>query len=494
MKKHFVLAAVAATAMLASCSNDNDEAVSQNVPVQFTISTDNIATRTTTTASGDTYSTTFNDGDMVGIYSSDLVDASGNSSVLNNAHATVSGNHLTGGTLDGLYYPKTGTARLAAYYPAGEYTGEGSISFSVQVDQSSENNFNKSDFMTSVVSTASTTNAINFSMRHRLAFVELKLNNMDEASVTLNNVSIRIGWTPQTDNVQTLSDDIKYNIKMFMQGDTKTYWALLPAQTINSGATLFTIEHNGYTYIYNVSSPLILEANKVTRISLSRTVTGDLVVTPNINGENWGSTGDGGSGTVTDKNYIAMPENGTLSPLTGFADSKLGSSLMWGYSNSTSYPLTSASYQDKTFTVVSSGDTFSWSRALMAYSSEKLSAAEYLVSFKIKSTSDNTSVSKVSVVLAGYKDTSKSYFFPEIKEGQSVGFSTPGVTTQEKTIECIFNPSTYYENNSIGSSFTKTGDSTEEQWKNGFKIAIGFGGSAATPITYTLSDLKITKK
>lgn len=485
MKKHLILAGIAATAMLASCSNDNDEAVSQNVPVQFTISTDNIATRTTTTASGDTYSTTFKNGDKVGIYSSDLVNASGNSSVLNNAHATVSGNQLTGGTLDGLYYPKTGTARLAAYYPAGDYTGEGSISFSVQVDQSSENNFNKSDFMTSVVSTASTTNAINFSMRHRLAFVELKLNNMDEASVTLNNVRIRIGWTPRTDDVETLSG--ADNIKMFMQGDTKTYWALLPAQTINSGATLFTIEHNGYTYIYNVSSPLILEANKVTRISLSRIVTGDLVENPTINGENWGSIGNGGDGTVTDKNYIAMPENGALPGVSGFGS--INNTKPWAYNTN---GLTSAECTDGVFTVEAK-DACAWANtAIMAFSSEVLSVGQYSISFKIRASEKISNVTKVQFSVAGVAATNHD-FFSILSGNTKVITKSEAVEITDRDITLTFDTSNFYNTSSASGSPSWTTAEDSKVWPNGFKIAIAFGGSAATHITYTLSDLKITK-
>lgn len=487
MKKHFILACVAATAMLASCSNDNDEAVSQNVPVQFTISTDNIATRTTTTASGDTYSTTFNDGDKVGIFSSGLVDASGNSSDLSNASATVSGNQLTGGALDGLYYPKTGTARLAAYYPAGDYLDEGSICFNVQDDQNSADNFNKSDFMTSVVSTASTTNAVNFSMQHCMAFVELKLTNMDGASVTLNNVSKKISWNPQTNMLNLSEADIKSNIQMFKQSDNKTYWALLPAQTINSGATLFTIEHEGYTYIYNVSSALTLDANKVTRISLSRTLTGDLVVTPNINGENWGSTGDGGSGTVTDKNYIAMPENGALPSVTGFGS--INQTTPWGY-NTTG--LTSAVYTDGVFTVVAKAGCHWAKTAIMAFSSEVLSVGQYSISFKIKASEEISDVTKVQVSVGGLAATNQD-FFSIISGNTKVGTKTEGVKITDKVITLTFDTSNYYNAGGVSGNPTWTTAEESKVWSDGFRIAIAFGATEGTPITYTLSDLKITK-
>lgn len=166
------------------------------------------------------------------------------------------------------------------------------------------------------------------------------------------------------------------------------------------------------------------------------------------------------------------------------------------WNNNSSAGLTSASYSisNNTFTIVTpSASSYSWARALFVYSAELLSVGQYVVSFKISSDSDNTTVSKVSVVLAGYNTstTSNAYFLPT---SDSKGFNYYGVTTSAKPVEATFDTTTYNNSTSVGSSFSKTGDSTEEQFANGFKIAIGFGTDASNAITYTLSDLKITKK
>lgn len=498
MKKHIILAAVAALASFTACSNDDEKEMNQNVPVHFNITSESITTRATTTASRDNYSTTFEINDEIGIYTSGLVNEQGlTGNDMTNAQYTYNGSELTTDGSASYYYPKTGEAKFYAYYPYSETAASnGVVSFGVQTDQSVEANFKKSDFMTCVKTQASTSQAITLSMSHRLALVEVVLTNMDGASVEINGVKTGFTWTIANDAVAT-TGDANSTVKMYKQS-TATHWALVPQQNITQGSKLFTITHAGYTYYYtiNTAAGINLEANKVNRFKLSKTVTGKIVATPNVSADSWNGLGNGEDGEVSEKNYISSwPADGSLTSVTGFGS--VNSTNSWCYNTSSSTGLTSASYSisNNTFTVVtpSASSSFSWARALFVYSAELLSAGQYVVSFKISSDSDNTTVSKVSVVLAGYNTstTNNAYFFPT---SDNKGFNNYGVTTLAKTVEATFDTATYFNSNSVGTNFSKTGDSAEEQFANGFKIAIGFGTDASNEITYTLSDLKITKK
>ena len=137
----------------------------------------------------------------------------------------------------------------------------------------------------------------------------------------------------------------------------------------------------------------------------------------------------------------------------------------------------------------------------MHYSSEVLSAAEYVLSFTISSNSTDTDYSKVLVALFdATKDTESSSYFPyQIigSDGKYYQSKIEGVETSEKEVSFIINASKNYKvggPSSTGNT-TDTGasDATETNWNSGYKLCIALGGTTEG-ITYQIKNIKLTKQ
>lgn len=506
MRKHYILAAMAALATFTACSNDDEKEMNQNVPVHFNITSESITTRATTTASGNNYSTTFDNNDKIGIYTSGLVNEQGlTGNDMTNAQYTYNESTLTAAdNSTQYYYPKTGEAKFYAYYPYSETAASsGVVSFGVQTDQSVEANFKKSDFMTCVKTQASTSQAITLSMSHRLALVEVVLTNMGGASVEINDVKTTATWTYATDAIST-TESSTANVKMLQQNNSTTHWALVPAQAIAKGSKLFTITLSGNTYYYTITTDagVTLASNKVNRFSLTRTVRGEIVTTSNVTGENWNGIENGESGEVEDKNYISsMPT--TMESVTGFGS--VNTSKPWCYHNS---GLKDVSYSDGVFKATSiyqdknSNYGVHWANsAIMHYDAEKLSGSQYVLSFTITSTS-STADSKVLVALFdNTKETPEGvgYYHPYQIIGSDGKYYQSKVEPagSSKEISLTIDASKCYKvtgpNSTGNSDDTGTESATEKNWNSGFRLCLGLG-SAEGGITYTISNLKLIKK
>ena len=510
MRKHYILAAMAALATFTACSNDDEKEMNQNVPVHFNITSESITTRATTTASGVNYSTTFDNNDEIGIYTSGLVDDKGVQSTttdMSNAKYTYNGGTLaTDDDSKQYFYPKTGKAKFYAYYPYSETAASnGVVSFSVLTDQNTGDNFKKSDFMTCSTEQASTSDAISLTMKHRLALVEVVLTNMDDASVEINGVKTGFTWTIANDAVAT-TGDANSTVKMYKQS-TAIHWALVPQQDITQGSKLFTITHAGYTYYYTINTVagINLEANKVNRFNLSKTVTGKIVATPNVSADSWNGLGNGEDGEVSEKNYISSLPS-TLTEVTGFNSASTVDT--WYYCCNNSLGLQNVTCSNASFTATSNyvntnnsnAPYVHWANsAIIYYSSEILYGYEYELSFDISSTNSNTSQSKVqiSVIAAAKNDgQTNNYDAYQLITSDALNFMSKieGVG-KSKTISITVNTSKYYNTNSPASSAQYSGElnATGTNWDSGYKLCIGLGGTTEG-ITYTISNLKLIKK
>lgn len=305
MKKHFILAAMAVAAIFAGCSNENEENLMPNegAPVNFVI--DGPVTRTTTDATSGV--TSFVEGDKIAIYSNGLLnDMAG-------AVFTVGG----GGALtadDNKSYAFNGMsgAFFYAYYPTTAMGSATKAEFTVTADQSAEGAFGASDFMTVKASVPEpTADAIPLSFAHRLTLVKVALSGIIASKVEINNVQPTATWTYSTDAVAT--SGIATTITMGLNGSE--YWAVIPAQTINTGTVLFTItagDGSVYTYTPTVSS-IIFNEGKAKKFALALASTGDgtLVSLSTDMEAAWGKEEGDESGNITEVPLIAPVTAGT---------------------------------------------------------------------------------------------------------------------------------------------------------------------------------------
>lgn len=287
MRKHIILATMAAAALFTACSNETEEAAKQSMEVRFCVTNNNLTTRATTSESNGTYTTTFGANDKITIYSSGLKED------MNNVTGKVSGSNVTING-DAKYYYKdlTTTATFNAYHPMTATYSEGTVSFTVAANQNE--NFDNNEFMVATATgKGSEVSPVALSFEHQLALVVLNLSGLDDATeVTMNSVKPTVeyvfGGTLTTKDTKTI------DITMNKRGATQTYWAMVPAQTFAKDHKLFTIKTATATYTYTITaaSGLTTTKNTIHTITLSKKLN-ETQLSASISGwnpiDNWGS-------------------------------------------------------------------------------------------------------------------------------------------------------------------------------------------------------------
>lgn len=286
MKKQTLISALALAAIFAACSNEEAATVAgENQKVNLVIQ--ETVTRTVT----DGNSTTFVEGDQIGITSSGLdIDMS-------NATYTVGADgSLSGGSF---YYDGNNKATFYAHYPITSTYSEGVVTLSVPANQATEAAFNACDFLTSTATGDPTTGGtVVLKFKHRLALVKVIWNGSTTATgVTLLGAKPTVTWTHATDACATSGDAI--DINLWKQDGKQEYWAMIPEQTLASGKQLLTIADADKNYSYTPSADLAFSANNVKKITLNVNEAGDVEATiSDINIENWEEDTNDGGGTV----------------------------------------------------------------------------------------------------------------------------------------------------------------------------------------------------
>lgn len=326
MRKHIILAAIAALTSFTACSNEEEEPKVPGNEVTFTIN--GPVTRAITDASG---LTTFIDGDKIYLYSSGL------QSDMDNAEFTVSGNGTTLTTTGGPFkFNKTSGAKFYAFYPAADASPSTTqASFTVKSDQSADNAFEGNDLMTaSKTVIASQAEAVELSFKHRHALVLVDVSGLSEAvvsSVEINNVVPTATWTYESDEVKISDTASKINIKMGKNttaNDAK-YWAIIPAQTISKTNALLTLTlTDGKVYEYFPSADVTFDSD--TRSEFQLVFKGnDVVEVGGTLQSQWGTLSEK-NGEITE--YALLPnitENTTFTALS--SSRKELKNLEWGY-------------------------------------------------------------------------------------------------------------------------------------------------------------------
>lgn len=498
MKKHLFFAACLATALFSACSNNEVESVTDAITgtkvATFTIANLSVARATT---SADNYTTTFAEGDKIGIYSSGLVDADNKSSNMVNALFSISGSKLTAEeTSKDYYFPKLGDASFYAYYPAYESANENAtttgVAFTVSNDQSDATKFANNDFMTASCTTSNTTEAISLNFTHQLALVEVTLSEMtDITSVTMNNVKRKVTYSYGS-GVTTAENELG-NIQMYNIPSSNKWWGLVPEQEIAANSVLFTLSSSTNSYTYTVATAKTLSKSNVNKFTLSKTIIGNKVsITESPAITDWSNPNSPENGDIEAKNYIVMP----TSEIVPAQISTTTATTPWGYyfQNETPNPL--PSYLSGEFSVTGLADktndkTNSWyNRSLIYFSNETLSKGTYTLSFKAKTNASPKNIYMSFIGLSKIEGGTESHDFYQIVDGTSK-FTNKSFTVKSTGETYIYKINTAYY---INKASTNSNAITNETWSdgneqlNGFKICMAFQNE-----TFTISELKLTK-
>lgn len=479
MKKHFILAAMAATAIFAGCSNENEESLvpSEGAPVNFVI--DGPVTRTTTDVT--TGITSFVEGDKIAIYSKGLL------SDMAGAVFTVSSDGAL--TADGgVNYTFNGLngASFYAYYPTIAAGSATSAEFTVATDQSGAGAVDKSDLMTAKnIVDAATTNTISLKFAHRLTLVKVKLTGITASKVEINNVKPTATWTYSTDAVATSGDAT--TIKMGLNVDE--YWAVIPAQTVNIGTILFTITASDgkiYTYTPTVSN-ITFNEGKAKKFNLAIDSEKQTLVSLNTEMEvAWGKDADE-SGNIAEyvKNYIPLT-NESIASITD-RNKLIGGNTPWGFFDAAGG---SATNSNGTLTVTTSNTSSSWyNRTLYYYNSETLSPGEYTLSFKAKTTAASKNI-QISLVSSTAVEANKYSFCKITPSGKANAYTGCPQTITKAETEYAFTINTDQVVNSASTGGSAVSNFTSNASDiSGFFLAIAFQAE-----TFTISDIKLIKK
>lgn len=333
MKKHIILAVVAALATLTACSNDEEEPKVPGAEVTFSIN--GPVTRATTNVTSNV--TTFNNDDEVGIFSKGLyIDLTGEI-------FTVNGGNLDDTNNTNPRFNANKSANFYAFYPAkGIASGTtitkdaNSVKVTVSEDQSSTAAFDKNDFMVAICENkTSTAPNIEFKFNHKLSLIKVDVSSFEE-NVTINAVQIEGVQTSTTWNYTanslTPSGETK-TVKMGNPSTEKTteFWAIIPAQSsLNVTFQLTTSDNKLYTYKLTSGT---FDEGKIYSYKMNRDLTS---MSATVKMENEWTSGVSEDNAITGREIreLISSTEGTISSTTSFPGANWESvNVGWGKAN-----------------------------------------------------------------------------------------------------------------------------------------------------------------
>lgn len=280
-----------------SCTNDNEEGIGDDTPILLSAeATDGLQTKSTI-ADGQPLLQNM----QVGVYISE--NGGSNTSIASNLHYKVSalgGLDLQGGGAQP-YYPSSGrSVRISAYYPYNSNPWD-TYDFSVENDQSNDDDYNASDLLYSTQASY-----IRQNTAHSLPFAH-KLSRITYSIFAGNGAPSFTGATVSIVNVLPATEFNRTTGTVGLAKGTNTTiipntnGAIVVPQTIASGTRLIKISAGGNNYYYKLSSALILESGKSYDFEI--TVQGtELQATYTVSNWTDGTVDDNG-GTVTAYTY-----------------------------------------------------------------------------------------------------------------------------------------------------------------------------------------------
>lgn len=268
MKKHFLFAALAMTALFSACNNEDDNLKNENEGKKVTFVIGGVDSRTITS---DTFETTFaSTGDYVGI-TGDNIEGMTNISYT----VTVDGSTTIEPTTSAEYVYGEGTTVFNAYYP---YSANFDNTFTVGTDQNTDGT-DKYDFLTATATGSSDDPQVTLNFKHSLVLIQVTLNDVTGVNyVTLKNAKTKVAYTASTDgetdpSVETQDTPVA-DITMKEKTTDQKFWAIVPAQTFTAGSLFEIVTDNGDRYIYTTSEKEITQGT-IVKYNLTLKTTGD---------------------------------------------------------------------------------------------------------------------------------------------------------------------------------------------------------------------------
>lgn len=265
---YVLLAALTMTA----CMNETDTLLNDSEGVVvFTMSTEGVNTRTSTSITDGKIVTGFVKTDEVGIFT--LVD---DEPLKENTKYTLSDDGWTGNKITA----QDGTYSFYSYYPYKDGVKlDAAFDYEVNKAQGAVGNFNKSDLLLAknvgleCKSTADLLVDLMYNHAFALAQVVISGSKFEVAptSVKLTGVKTKASVTLKDGLVKTASgatgDVEMYNVVKYSE-KTATYLAILPEQEIAQGAEILKLTIGDKTYSFKPSAAFTLNANKVRTIKV----------------------------------------------------------------------------------------------------------------------------------------------------------------------------------------------------------------------------------
>ena len=456
MKKHLILAAMATAAIFTACSNEDDNLETTGNEVTFVIG--GVESRTTTTTSGnDKYETVFNDDEEVGLFSTGLATEMSNTSYT----VSENGTKLTVTNQATFTYNGTNNATFYAYSPYQGTATDGKVTFEVSDDQNT-NGTDASDFVAATAIANTGTVQLDFS--HKLVLVEVDLTNVEGiSSVTINDIYRSITYNGADGNVTTITEgeNIKADIIMRDIDATETgqiYWAIIPAQTISSDATLFTITAtNGKSYSYKTTNETTFTAGKIAKYTLGLPTpeATELTAFTPLNIVEWSTensivVSDG----VIDENKLNLTSETMMSAnitTGGFisTDSE-NTGIKWVY-NATNVNTPTYDETEKYIKFTATATQGSWHNDGIAFKggTNKINTAStYTLSFQARGSNTSSNLQVYLAYCTKEGSTTNNYIYEINEQNKSVQYL--GLTTDWTQKTVVFNPAEHLTNINSG--------------------------------------------
>ena len=252
--KHLSLGMLVAF-LLGGCSSDELEVVTplpdKGGRIEFAIGIGD-SKPTTKVATDDQFKSTFEAGDEIGIFavkrqSSATADLQASGNFIHNVKIKYDGTKWNGD----IYYPNSNEVLdFYAYYPYkdNDNLDPTNMSFEVQTDQSDAADFSKSDLMSAQTSGIVKGGTVNLTFEHQLAMVKINIiqgkgipDFDDDLEVSLENLQHKATLNLK-DNGVISTEALSHSIKMYRLENTRTYRALVPAQTVSGSTILFSFD------------------------------------------------------------------------------------------------------------------------------------------------------------------------------------------------------------------------------------------------------------
>lgn len=293
MKKANILATAALATLLAACSNDSDVFNTPDyadTPIGLNVNVGPMATRAgyeqgaLTEGSFGLYLTT------EGTNSDERYNCTNREVKYDNGW-TIQGGQLLWKNNDAIvtyyaYLPYTRTVSDATNY-----------AFTVQTDQSTEDNVKASDLLCTGQQPATPGTALDITFKHALSKLNVTLkkgSELDEG-VTFKSVKLSNCATATTVNLTDGTTDTatkSQTITLYAATENEQYECILVPQTFNQTLKVEITDNNGKVYTFTSNKDLTFASGE--QYTLNLTVGRDKVTTGTISAESWGEEQQGG--------------------------------------------------------------------------------------------------------------------------------------------------------------------------------------------------------